>query len=651
MADATAAQRYRQAAQAQIEGDLGRAEVLYQQLIADGHATAALFSNLAVLYKQTARLEASRTLLEQAITQFPEHPSLRHNYANLLHELGDYAAVVLQEHQALALGVEGPDPCLTLAQAHECLGEFEEAHAANQQALQRAPGHPTALLNLGALAARQGDYAQAEALTREAIRIAPGLAKAQHNLGKILFEQGRHHEACAAWQKALQLDPHNVEPVFDLAGALLEQGQAHRLEPRLRQLLEQHQPQPLRARLLVTLANVLRDRGCFIDAVAAAREAVALQSEKPEAWEALGGLLQANGQLEEAERSLRQALVLEPGRPLALAQLMAQLRGRCEPELADQLLDVDLASLAKPRDRIQLWFARSQLLHARKQFVESAEALQQGNSEKRRLFPSDAEQLLARGERLRQAADALQVEVPPQAGQGRIFIVGMPRSGSTLLESILSLNPQVQDLGEVSALTDALQRWEQQGGDLEQWYGQTSGVPELKPGHFTTDKMLYNYMLAGQIAQLLPAARVIHCVRHPYDNLLSIQRANFLRGNRYASSVTDSAQVLLQQHRLMLHAQNRFPEHIYRLDYDALVIVPERQIRAVIAWLGWEWDSAYLQPETNQRPVATASVVQVRAPISAKSLGGWRRYRGLLKAAEPILGDPERCWPDLLTDH
>jgi len=640
---------YVQAAKAQMAGVLEQAEAIYLRIQQAGFQRADLLSNLALIYKNTGRIDSSRKLFEQAISLFPDQAFLHHNYANLLHQLGDFDAVLQAEHRAIALGATGADPYLTLAKAHESLGDLQAASSANQEALRREADHPTALLNLGAIAAQQGQLDAAETYTRRALSGSPDLAKAHYNLGKVLFQQGRVQEACAAWQKAIQLNPADVEPWFDLALALLEIGQVQQLEQPLRSLLKRTSDADSRARLCITLSAVLRDQGCFTQALQCAREAVALAPQRADAFEALGSLLQASGSLDEAEQCLRQALQLEPTRYLAMGQLVQQLRGRCDASLAQQLIAVDEDSLVQPRDRIQVCFAKSQLFHAQKNYSESSAYLQRANREKLQLFPSDADELMARAERVAEAADLLTYSSDLAAGAGRLFIVGMPRSGTTLLESILSLNPQVRDLGEIPALREALAVWEadETGRPLHLFYDQACGEDVSRGNLLTTDKWLYNYMYAGQICRLMPAARILHCVRHPFDNLLSILRANFLRGNRYSSSVADAAKVLLQQHRLMNKASTTYPTQILTVDYDRLVLNPIVEIKNIIEWLGWPWNDAYLHPENNPRAVATASLIQVRSPITPKSLGGWRHYRHLLEPAEVILGSPEDCWSNL----
>ena len=153
----------------------------------------------------------------------------------------------------------------------------------------------------------------------------------------------------------------------------------------------------------------------------------------------------------------------------------------------------------------------------------------------------------------------------------------------------------------------------------------------------TTNKQLYNYQYAGFIAKTIPNSKIIHCYRNPLDNILSIYRTHFARGNEYSSSLIDSVHVYLDQDEIMTEYKNRYRSKIYDLNYDFLVSNPNKEIKSLISWLGWKWDNKYLTPHLNPRSVLTASSVQVRSQINSKSVGGWKNYKNMLEPAIEIL--------------
>ncbi len=214
----------------------------------------------------------------------------------------------------------------------------------------------------------------------------------------------------------------------------------------------------------------------------------------------------------------------------------------------------------------------------------------------------------------------------------------MPRSGTTLVESIISMNPNVNDLVETSILQKALieSKKDKQVFTLAELYWQKANNYSNK-FNITTNKFLYNYQYAGIIANEIPNAKIIHCFRNPLDNILSIYKSHFGKSNEYSSSLEDCATVYLDQERIMIEYKNRFRSIIYDLNYDSLVKNPDKEIKSIISWLGWDWDDSYLSPHLNLRSVSTASSVQVRSQINSKSVGGWKNYKKLLRPAIKVL--------------
>ena len=218
-----------------------------------------------------------------------------------------------------------------------------------------------------------------------------------------------------------------------------------------------------------------------------------------------------------------------------------------------------------------------------------------------------------------------------------IFIVGMPRSGTTLLESIVSLNEEVKDLGEINIFEESYREHKQskKQKSLSEIYWKKLEISDNKI--ITTNKWLFNYQYAGIIAKAIPNAKIIHCFRNPLDNILSTYRAHFAIGNYFSSSLVDSAEVYSDQDEIMRTYKKEFKKHIYSLNYDKLVTHPSDEIKSLIHWLGWSWNDLYLSPHLNKRKVSTRSNVQVRSPINTKSLGGWKNYKEMLRPAMEII--------------
>ena len=207
-----------------------------------------------------------------------------------------------------------------------------------------------------------------------------------------------------------------------------------------------------------------------------------------------------------------------------------------------------------------------------------------------------------------------------------------------MVESIISLNSQVIDLGEVNIFEESYREYKQSDKkvNLAEIYKKKTRIPNNK-SKITTNKWLFNYQYAGIISNSIPNAKIIHCYRNPLDNILSIYRAHFSTGNSFSSSLIDCAEVYSDQDQIMKTYKQDFRSQIYDLNYDELVTNPIREIKSLIKWLNWEWNDTYLSPHLNKRSVFTRSNVEIRSPINSKSLGGWKNYKDMLEPALSLI--------------
>jgi len=352
-----------------------------------------------------------------------------------------------------------------------------------------------------------------------------------------------------------------------------------------------------------------------------------------------GMILIRLGKLKDAELSIRKAIELNPNFATAFHSLSTLNYSNKNQIWQDQLFSENILKNNSKKDQIDIYFARANILHKEKNYKESARYLELANELKLILNPSKPDILINKSKSL--LVESKKTDINHKENKKypqSIFIVGMPRSGSTLIESILSMNTSVHDLGEINILEESYeeQRKNSQESTLAELYWQKVNNKQEK-WKITTNKWLYNYQYTGIIASQIPNVIIIHSFRNPLDNILSIYRAHFTRGNKYSSSLIDCAKVYLDQEKIMAEYKNKFRSKIYDLNYDSLVSNPKEEIKSLISYLGWEWDSAYLTPHLNQRSVSTASVVQVRSPINSKSIGGWENYKEMLKPAIEIL--------------
>ena len=481
-------------------------------------------------------------------------------------------------------------------------GNIQEAAKYYQYIISQGFNDHRVFSNYGIILKFFGKLKEAELCLIKAIELKPNYAVAHSNLGNILKDLGKLKEAEFSYRKAIELNP-NYAVAYS------------------------------------NLGNALRDLGKLKEAEFAYRKAIELNPNFAVAHSNLGNALRDLGKLKEAELCLIKAIELNPDFAKAYFSLSSLKYSNNNAIWKSQLFDENFLVKKSKKNQIDIYFARANILHKEKRYDESSRYLQLANKLKLILKPSNAENLINQSKELlieSNKKDNYQEAILNH--NQSIFIVGMPRSGSTLLESILSMNTNVDDLGETVILKESFLDYKNSNKILnfsEIYWGKIKFQQEKK--NIVTNKNLLNYQFAGIIAKKIPNAKIIHCYRHPLDNILSIFKAHFAKGNEYSSSLVDCAKVYLDQKEVMKEYKNRFRPKIYDLNYDLLVKNPHKEIQSLISWLGWKWEDKYLSPHLNPRSVSTASSVQVRSPINSKSLGGWKNYKDMLKPAIKIL--------------
>ena len=421
------------------------------------------------------------------------------------------------------------------------------------------------------------------------------------NYGIFLNEIGKHKEAELELKKAISLNPEYPNAYYNLAVLYIGQGNLEKAELELKKTIK-------------------------------------LKSDFAIAHYNLGFILKDQGRLKEAETYTQKALEVDPQFTDAYLSLSTMQTSDTSQKWHNQLFSESLLKNKNNRELVNIFFARSNIFHRKGKYEESAENLITANNIKLRIHKSEANLLIDKTKKLKISSDNYERNNKEFKNYPMsIFIVGLPRCGSTLIESIISLNSKVRDLGEVNILEKSYREYKQSEKqiNLSEIYWRKLEISDNKTT--TTNKWLFNYQYAGIIAKAIPNAKIIHCYRNPLDNILSTYRAHFATGNNFSSSLVDSAEVYSDQDEIMQTYKKEFKNHIYSLNYDELVTHPSKEIKSLIRWLGWNWNDLYLSPHLNNRKVSTRSNVQVRSPINTKSLGGWKNYKEMLRPAMEII--------------
>ena len=456
--------------------------------------------------------------------------------------------------------------------------------------------------NYGLILKNKGNFKEAEICLKKAIRLNPNWSEAYNNIGTIQKNLRNFSEAEISFRKAIELDPKSLNAYCNLG-------------------------------------NVLRELKNFQAAEISFRKAIELNPNSIIGYANLGNMLKTIGRVSEAKKLLIKTIELNPYFVKPYHSLSKIEYDITDKKWHNYLFSETLLNKKTSKEKIDIYFARSNILHKEKNYNKSAHNLQIANKIKLSLYPSECNLLINRSQTLLNELEKNRnIENLKLSHPQSIFIVGMPRSGTTLVESILSLNKEVKDLGEVNILEKAYLKSRQSNEKMSLSNLYIKEINRFsKKFSITSNKWLYNYQYSGVIAKEISNCKIIHCFRNPLDNILSIYRANFENGNRYTSSLVDSAKVYLDQEKIMCIYKNKFRAKIYDLNYDLLVKSPRKEIQSLINWLGWEWNEAYLSPHLNKRAVYTASDIQVRYPINSKSIGGWKNYKDMLKPSIEIL--------------
>ena len=297
------------------------------------------------------------------------------------------------------------------------------------------------------------------------------------------------------------------------------------------------------------------------------------------------------------------------------------------------LLSTKLENLY-PNSKIYAAFAISNLLHKQGKFKDSAKYLKIANDESLTYKKSDLNLKTKHTEFYRSLKVKNLKNKNSKDTCNYVFIVGMPRSGSTLLENILSLNSQVTDMGEVNFLEESIKEIKNFNCVYDLYKKKV--INQFKSSFIYTDKNLFNYMYCPIISNYFPNAKIINCMRNPLDNILSIYRANFLNQS-FSFSLGDISNLYVHYFETMEEYKNKYRATIYDYNYEELIQNPNKIIPELIDWLDWEWDDKYSSPHKNKRNVFTASSAQVRKKFYSSSIGIWKEYKELLEPAIEII--------------
>jgi tetratricopeptide (TPR) repeat protein len=607
---------------------------------------AALFAE-AVRCQQSGQHPEAVAFYDRILVLNPGLFAIHCNRGIALAEMGRRADAETAYRRAIALHPNLPEAHNNLGELLHRTNRWDEAVQSLARAIALNPRYADAFGNLGNVLKDQGKLREAEATYRAAVALSPRSAQAHNNLGSVLLDLGGLEEAEKALRHAIALWPHFPEAFLNLGNVLKEQGRFGEAEFACRRAIEL---KPDQAEAHCNLGNALVELNRPIEAVAAYRRAIALKPDLAETYNNLGVALKYLGRLADARNAVERATQLAPRKPayfLSLSELKRFEAG--DPHIAameDLLRDAETFPV---KQQINLHFALAKAYEDAGRRDDGFRQLLAGNALKRRHIAYDEAATLAEITRGGQVFTPALIRKFQDGGEPStvpVFVVGMPRSGSTLIEQILASHPQVSGGGELPNLGKAVTGAARTAGSncpdaMSLLSGKslrqlgTGYVAEIMPlapaAMHIVNKTLSNFLYAGLIHLALPNARIIHAVRDPVDTCLSCFSKLFAFGQHYTYDLAELGRYYRHYRALMDHWHRALPPgRILDVHYEDVVADLEGQARRITAHCGLDWDRRCLAFHENERPVLTASSTQVRQPLYRTAIGRAQHYQEFL---------------------
>jgi len=611
-------------------GDAATSQTVLEPLARSQPNWAAAHYELGLTLGVRRNGEGAVAALRRAVSLKPEMPDAWRALGDHLTASGD--AVAADEAYAQHIKFSTNDPRLLEAAAALCENRIPVAESLLRAHLKQFPTDLPALRMLAEVAARLQRYADAEVLLERALELAPSFVPARHNYAVVLHRQRKIKAAWEQVQKLVEADPLN--PGYRtlkaaIASGIGEYDQA--LELYAGVLAEY----PHNARVWMSYGHSLKTANRQTDCVQTYRKSIELAPQLGEAYWSLANL---------------KTFKFEPADIEAMQTQLA--RGKLTPE-----------------DRFHFHFALGKAFEDAGQFAESFRHYEEGNSLRRKGVGYDADW---NSEQMRR----MQALFTPQffaarAGQGAsapdpIFIVGLPRSGSTLLEQILSSHPQVEGTMELADMPNLVREL---GGSqvrakskypesiaaldadallaLGERYLELTRIYRRTDAPFFIDKLPNNFAHTGLIHLILPRAKIIDARRHPLGCCFSGYKQHFARGQHFTYNLDDIGRYYRDYVELMAHYDAVLPGRVHRVIYEQLIEDTEGEVRRVLDYCGLPFDQRCLRFYENERAVRTASSEQVRRPIYREGVDHWVNYEPWLGPLKSALGSVLEHYPNV----
>ncbi len=631
--------------------------------------------NLGIIYSTEKKYNEALEIWKSLSEQFPDVDKIWINWGNTLRDMGRFAESETKCRKALDLNPQNPEAHNNLANALRDRGKVEEALEHYKRATDLRPEYFEAHTNTAIALCDQNRFEEAAVAGRYAVAFNRDDPRANSALSLSLRNIGHYADARAASVRAIKADPDNADPYLDLAEVNFMADYLNDAEAALQEALKR---EPDSARSYKKLADLYERMNEYERGMEAIDRAIELASGMPIMWMRKAGILQMQNKMDEAFTAIDKAIELAPSWHVPYnikAEMLITVNENDEAiELARKAIslndkmpgphatlislidpkgekDPDFQALLDLRENEKSWgfggttvlnYAISEAYEKMKEYDKAFEHLKKACDAKRQLIPYNPQGNAMLVESVKARFTPEFVDKMKDKGYKSdvpVFIVGMPRSGTTLTEQIISSHPDVYGAGELVEISKIRELLGGLQEDNAEEFGQqyVESVLARDPDGTAkriTDKMPGNYVNIGVITTILPDAKIIHCRRNPVDTCLSCYNQNFAQGQYWSYNLEELADEYNRYLDIMNHWRSVLSDRFIEIDYEDTVGSFEEQARRLIDYIGLDWNDACLEPHKQKRAVLTASKGQVTQPIYNTSVQKWKRYE---KQLQPLV--------------
>ena len=619
-------------------------------------------TNLAVALRAQGKVREAHAVLDEACERAPNSPVALRNHGNILSDQGLYDAAAESYRQSLNSRPDSAETWHNFAFALARSRRLSQAVQATWEAESHGVDRAEMLKRVGDWLNAHGRGNEAVAFFAELLQIDDTVPEYLFGMGTALIHAERPKDADTFLDMVLERYPNHVPSLIHKAQMALDRWDRKTARAYIDRGLAQNPNVPA---LHVNLASILFHEDDLDGAEQACWKALRVAPQAPGPYGMLAQIARTRGNFEASQTYAEKVIELAPQKGGPLSNYYASKKDISEEDdVASVLARLEAQEGTSKRDLTAYYYTLGELFHKLKSPERAIFFLKAGNDFRRIALKSEGKDY--KREQQEKSTDRM-IEVFSRDflaerrevgldSQRPVFILGMPRSGTTLTEQIISSHPLVYGAGELPKIPELIRETTREA----RFAGETAGFPawaEMFEGETfaemarsyldyiadlnadalrVTDKMPHNFQNVGLISTMFPNARIVHVMRDPVDNCLSCFQQNFAMPHTYSTDLGDLGHHYREYRRLMAHWREVIPNPVYEVQYEELVQDQERVSKELIAFCGLDWDERCLEFNKKKGAVKTASVWQVRQPLYADSVKKWTMYDGYI---DPLLDE------------